>query len=135
MAIQQISLTPVRDAARRKAIIDAVARYDLRASDAWANLEILSAETVPDSIEANPDGIFDAAPGSFEATATVYVVLNYGEKGGRFSVSDSYPALVKGTISGDGSASIDSFIVDTSSFYDGIEDEDLSPDSDNANMQ
>src|SRR5882762_5462277 len=88
------TLTPVSNSERRNAIIEAISNYQIQESNAWKVLDSLSSNTEVDAIEANAEGIFDAGPGKFEATATVYVILNYGDKRESLTTTDAFPAHV-----------------------------------------
>ena len=64
-----------------------------------------------------PEGIFENRPEEFEAVATVYVTLRYGDKKDQSSMSDSYPVHVRGAYDeATRTASIVELTVDTSSF-------------------
>jgi len=96
----------------------AIAEYDLSSSADWDNLDQLSNHTEFESLEANPDGIFEEAPGAFQAIGNVYVTLNYGDKRDSSAMSDSYPVQLTGTFDPKTkSVSIEHVTVDTSSFY------------------
>lgn len=111
-------LKSVTDGAKRMAIINAVASFDVAASSVWEELGRLSSNTEFEEIDAVPEGIFEKGPGEFEAVATIFVTLHDGDETHQSSMSDSYPAHVKGTYDPEtGTASIDAVTVDTSSFY------------------
>jgi hypothetical protein len=113
------ALRPIRDSEVLHSIMTAVSMYDLASSDGWDDLDKLSAHTELESLEANPDGIFEGPPGSFQAIGNVYVTLNYGDKRDSTSMSDSYPVQLTGKIDkAKKVASIESVKVDTSSFYE-----------------
>ena len=99
-------------------ILTAIAEYDLPSSSDWADLDQLSSHTEFESLEASPEGIFEGPPGSFHAVGTVYVTLNYGDKGDSSSMSDSYPVQLTGKIDHKKrTISIEHVSIDTSSFY------------------
>jgi hypothetical protein len=114
-------LVPVTDREQAEKIMDAIAAFqdEFTSSGDWSALDELSNQTLLESIEADPEGMFliDGTNG-FEATATVNVTLNYGDKADRTSFSDSYPAKVTGQFDENGKALVKTFDVDTSSFYD-----------------
>jgi|SRR6266705_3465980 len=121
MANPQISaarLKRVDDSELLQSIMKAVAEYDLASSPDWDNLDQLSKHTEFESLEANPDGIFEGPPGSFQVVGNVYVTLNYGDKGDSSSMSDSYPVQLTGKYNPQTkTVSIDHVSIDTSSFY------------------
>ena len=113
------TLKPVDDGTKRDAIINAIANYDVSESSDWIKLDKLSTHTNFEEIDAVPEGIFESTPTDFEAIATVFVTLTYGTRKEQTSMSDSYPAYVKGTYDeATSAASINEVSVDTSSFYD-----------------
>ena len=77
----------------------------------------LSSNTIFDSLEVVPEGILKAGPDGFEASATVYITLNYGGSRDHVSMPDSYPAVVRGVLDANGAA-ITEVDVDTGSFYE-----------------
>jgi hypothetical protein len=77
----------------------------------------LSSNTIFDSLEVVPEGILKAQSDGFEASATVYITLNYGGSRDSVSMPDSYPAVVRGVLNNDG-AGITEVDVDTGSFYE-----------------
>ena len=114
-----VVIRSVTDGAKRMAIIDAIAAYDVVASDVWEELDRHSSHTAFEAIDAVPEGIFENRPEEFEAVATVYITLRYGDENDQSSMSDSYPAHVTGTYDvGTGTASVTKLTVDTSSFYE-----------------
>ena len=118
-------LTPVDNQQLRDAIIDAISSYPLSETEAWVDLDELSSHTEVGAIEANNEGIFTTGNNKFEATATVYVTLNYGDKKDSFSTTDSFPAHVVGTVKDGNRISIENFSVDTSSFFDDGDDDEI----------
>ena len=107
-------LKTVTDADKRMAIIKAVAEHDVPGSDAWQRLALLSSQTEFEEIDAVPEGIFEHRADDFEAVATVYVTLHYGETEDRRAMSDAYPAHVRGDYdSQTGTARITALTVDT----------------------
>ena len=121
MANPQVSsrgLKRIEDSELLQSIMTAVANYDLSSSPEWNDLDQLSNHTEFESLEANPDGIFEGAPGSFQVVGNVYVTLNYGDKRDSSSMSDSYPVQLSGTYDRKTkAASIDHVSIDTSSFF------------------
>ena len=115
----QTMLQPVDDGTKRDAIIEAIANYDVSESSDWAKLDELSTHTEFEEIDAVPEGIFESTSGDFEVIATVFVTLNYGSRKEQTSMSDSYPAYVKGTYDEvTQTVSIKEVSVDTSSSYE-----------------
>lgn len=112
-------LVPVDDAKRRDAIMDAISHFKIPASDAWKDLDKLSPNTVVDAIEANTEGIFASGKDAFQATATVYVVLHFGDGRDSVSTTDAFPAHVEGSVDQRNHVKIHNFSIDTSSFYGG----------------
>lgn len=113
-------LSPVSDDDQSR-IIDAFSELNVESavlSDAISDLNELSSETIFEGIEPNPDGIFSVeGTDQFEATATIYVTLNYGGSRDGVSMNDSYPAYVRGRLDAS-RVLIESVHVDTSSFYE-----------------
>lgn len=117
-AHQVPKLKPVEDRKLLRAIIDAVSEYDLASSPEWDQLDQLSTHTEFESIDANPDGIFEGPDNSFEAVGDVYVTLNYGDRRDSTAVSDAFPVQVAGTFDRQtGKVVVESVTIDTSSFY------------------
>jgi Predicted pPIWI-associating nuclease len=113
-------LRPLMDRVKISAVMDAISQYDIVGSPSWSELEAISSHIQLDQIEAIPEGIFETDDG-FSATASVYVLLNYGGKNDKLSSADTFPAQVDGHFENKESqikAIIDFFIVDTSSFYE-----------------
>lgn len=121
MASTAQKLTPVTARDRLSKIIEAIAAvddssfYDLSNAD---DVSLLSTNTAFDSVEVSPETIFEKPDGKFEASAIVYVTLNYGSKRDRVSMPDSFPAIVQGSIDPSGRAAVEHIRVDTSSFYE-----------------
>src|SRR5258708_6897358 len=92
------TIKPIEDSSFVSLIMKAVEDYDLAPSREWQNLDELSSHTELETIEINPNGVFEGPPGSFQAVGSVYVTLNYGDKRDSSSMSDSYPVLVTGKI-------------------------------------
>ncbi|MDX3930144.1 MAG: hypothetical protein QHC90_30740 [Shinella sp.] len=105
------------DSDRKVAVIDAINEYDLSNSPEWVRLDGLSTRTEFDSLDAVPEGIFDAGNGVFEAVATLYVVLHYGNGSDSIRSTETFPAHVKGHFE-DSAVKIDDVEVDISSFED-----------------
>jgi hypothetical protein len=101
-------------------IVDAVANIDATEFERLSSgddVSELSSNTEFESIEVVPEGILRSGPDGFEASATVYITLNYGGSRDPVSMPDSYPAVVHGTIATDG-IEISQIDVDTGSFYE-----------------
>jgi hypothetical protein len=112
------NIEPIKDNNFLSLIMEAVENYDLASSPEWGDLDALSNHTELETIEVNPDGIFEGPPGSFQAVGSVYVILNYGGKRDSSSMSDSYPVLVTGKLDRAAkTVSVETVAVDTSSFY------------------
>lgn len=75
----------------------------------------LSDNTQFEGLEISPDGVLKVNGDKFEASATVYLTLEYGGSRGRVSIPDSYPAVIRGSIGGT-SVEITEIRVDTGSF-------------------
>ena len=102
----------------RKAVIDAVEQYDLTESPAWQDLNTLSARTILDGVEVDPDGVI-LDDDQFRGVMNVYVVLRYGSSKDGFETSDSFLGNFKGHfVQGEGPV-IDQVSVDTSPFFEG----------------
>ena len=113
-----VHLKPIDDPKLLRAIIDAISDYDLTSSSEWSELDQLSSRTQLESIDANPDGIFEGPGNSFEAVGDVYVTLSYGDRRDSTSVSDSYPVQFAGSFDRKTHrVTIKSVKVDTASFY------------------
>ena len=115
MATQQAFANPDR----RESIVAAVNglnHADLERLDAWTPLSDLSSRTTFEAIDADPSSLILGDDGSFEIDAAVYITLVYGPSRDEVSLSDEYPAVVRGSIMSDG-ARITELEVDTSSFY------------------
>jgi hypothetical protein len=114
-------LSPVGDDAKLKRIVDAISEIDGAEFLQRANSDAvtaLSSNTEFEALEVSPEAVFEKKDGGFEASAIVYVTLNYGGKNDKVSMPDSYPAVVEGTIDREGHPSVDRIQVDTSSFYE-----------------
>ena len=96
------------------AVIDAADFERLSVGD---DVSELSSNTIFDSLEVVPEGILKAQSNGFEASATVYITLNYGGSRDSVSMPDSYPAVVRGVFE-NSRASITEVDVDTGSFYE-----------------
>lgn len=104
---------------QQRRVIEAVnglSHADLARLGAWASLAELSSQTVFEGVDVNTDSIIIRADDRFEALADVYVTLNYGGGDEEASLSDGYPATVRGHIEGD-MAVVDQVELDTGSFY------------------
>jgi len=114
------NLTPVDDPAQLEMILDAIAEIDydeLTKKSTGDQIDELSSNTIFESIEVTPEAIFKRDNDQFEASAVVYVTLNYGGRKDGVSMPDSYPATVRGELTKDG-AIVTDISVDTSSFYE-----------------
>ncbi len=110
-------LQPINDSVLRAAVIDAVGRHEIPPEEAaWSELDNLSINTVFDGLEAVPEGIFTTGNDGFEAVATVYVELNYGNDDDAVRATETFPANVKGHFD-NGNAIIDQVEIDTTAFY------------------
>lgn len=120
MAATATTLAPVKSSAVLHQIVQAISSIDedefTRLSNA-DSITDLSARTEFDAIEASPDTVFQKPDGGYEASAVVYVTLNYGGKKDGVSMPDSYPAVVEVKIA-DGQVTVERIRVDTSSFYE-----------------
>lgn len=113
------TLKKIEDPELLQSIMTAVDNYDLASSSDWEKLDQLSSHTEFESLEANPDGIFEGPAGSFQAIGNVYVTLNYGDKRDSAAMSDSYPVRLKGRFMKDKKKIlIEHVLVDTSSFFE-----------------
>ncbi len=54
-----------------------------------------------DGIEGLPSGVFESGKDKFEVSATVYVALRLGASKRALTMTDSYPALVRGVFHGE----------------------------------
>jgi len=97
--------------------MNAINRFELTATDAWHDLEALSAGTRFDEIDAVPEGLFAVEGNGFTAIATVYVDLVDDDMEGASAYPDNFPAEVRGHFDASGEAIIETVSVDTSSFY------------------
>lgn len=109
-------LKPITNSARIDAVLRAIEEFDIVESDAWSQLDGLSSRTEVQSVEANPDGIFESPDETFQVIGSVYLTLNYGNKRDSVSMSDSYPFHMFGHFLPEGEACVDRIEVDTSSF-------------------
>jgi len=118
---EAVQLRPIHDKAKRDAVMNAISRFELCDRPEWTDLDALSTRTELEGIDAVPEGIFEESS-KFSAVSTVYVSLSYGDKGEEsVTISDAFPAHVEGHFVGRGKtlkAVIESFDVDTSSFYE-----------------
>jgi hypothetical protein len=108
-------VSPIREKVLVDAILEAVTRLATQGFGAGA--DELSSNTVIESVEVNPEAIFPASNGHFEAAGTVHVTLNYGKRDA-VSIPDSYPAIIRGHHDGHAGVEIDSVEVDTTSPLD-----------------
>jgi len=113
-------LTPLSEASKVDAILSAIGDLDLDQVErlgGWGPLKEISSATIFDGLEGSPSGVFQTENGGFEVSATAYVTLQYGGRSDHTSMSDSYPAVVKGRFDG-GKPVIERIEVDNSSFYE-----------------
>jgi hypothetical protein len=113
-------LVPIEDALLDQVVnaVSALAADDAVMAEAMQDIEMLSASTMFEGVDASPDGIFALKDTErFEATATIYVTLQYGEGGDDVSIGEAYPATIEGRFE-NGALVIDRVRVDTSSFYE-----------------
>jgi hypothetical protein len=106
--------------AREEAVFNAISgitQEELNRLGGWNELDILSSATLYEGLEAVPGGMVFHQDGGFEAAATVYVTLQFGPSRDRETMSDAYPAIVKGQIDNELSVEIENIDVDTESFY------------------
>lgn len=108
------TLRPVEDTTKRRQIVDAIGSYNISKDRSWSEFNDLSSRTEFDSLEAVPEGIFELGNDEFQASATVFVTLNYDGETDGISASETFPAHVKGHFD-DKRPVIDSVEVDTSS--------------------
>jgi len=111
------SIKPLRDRRKLDLVMSAVNSVDLTKTEAWQELDKLSARTRVDAMDAVPGGIFEVGDNGFAAVATVYVELGYGGRKDGFSARDSFPATVHGHFDRNGAAIVDTVSVNTASFY------------------
>lgn len=97
--------------------INQLTQDDLDKVGAWDGLRELSSQTNLDMIDTGAENIALDNNGNFEATADVYVTLNYGPSNDGASFSDGYIATIRGHIAQD-AVEIDGVSVDVSSFYE-----------------
>lgn len=115
----EAALNPVTDGTRLEAIFRAIEAFEISDSEGWGQLDELSSRTEIESVEPDPDGLFESPDAStFEAIGSVYVTLNYGGKKDGLSMADSYPFHAFGRFQSEGQATVERLKVDTSSFYE-----------------
>lgn len=100
-------LHPIRDRSRRAAVMDATSGLDLKATTIWHDIALLSDETLPDGVDAVPEGIFSTGQDGFVAVATGYVTLNFNDGPGKIRLSESFPLTIRGRFKGDGTAVVE----------------------------
>lgn len=116
-------MTPLRTSTPEsdvKQIADRINALDEQTLDhfgAWDSLRDLSSRTQFEAIDADPDSFVLDNNGCFEAQATIYVTLVYGSSRDEDSMSDEYPATIRGRLTNDGPEIAD-VVVDTSTFYE-----------------
>ena len=112
------AMQPISRADERAFVFDAVSSFDVTKTAAWDELSRLSANTLVDTIDAVPEGIFKLGTDRFTAVATVYVDLTYGEDGEAYTVANNFPMIVNGHFDPKEGAVVDTAEVNTSSFYE-----------------
>jgi hypothetical protein len=106
------SLVPVTDIAQRDAIVGAIAALDPRKAPEWKELANLLPGAKVDAIEA--EGVFKSGD-DFEASATVYVII----PGAQGQSTDSFSAHIGGRLGKNNKVEIQTFNMNTSSFFGG----------------
>lgn len=113
-------LTPMEDAEKVDSVLSAISALELdqvQELGGWDPLAEISAATIFDGLEGSPSGVFETDSDGFEVSATAYVTLQYGGRNDHVSMSDSYPAIVRGRFDG-GKPIFTEIEVDNSSFYE-----------------
>lgn len=114
---KETNLQPMSDSSRKAKIIEAVGNYEIaKDAAAWSELDLLSTDTEFDGLEAVPEGVFSAGDNAFEAVATVYVKLHYGDSDGDVSAPETFAANVRGHIEDD-EVVIEDVKIDTTAFH------------------
>jgi hypothetical protein len=85
---------------------------------AGESLSALSSATEVEHVEVSSPAITDLGNDKFEASATVFVTLHYGDKYDPVAMSDGFPARIRGHFSPDKKAHIDTIEVDSRAFYE-----------------
>lgn len=119
--IQAKRLTLLTEPAQVDAILSAISVLDqeaLQRLGGWGPLEEISSATQFDGIEGAPSGVFITSDGQFEVSGTIYVTLQYGGSRDSTSMSDSYPALIRGKFDEHRRPTITQVEVDNTSFYE-----------------
>jgi Predicted pPIWI-associating nuclease len=112
-----VSRQPNRKRQRVDKIVKAMKDFDLTNSPAWSDLDQLSAHTLLDGLEVDPDGVIIKGE-SFKGPISVYVLLQYGiNTQDEFETSDSFMGEFEGHFDQDKEPVIDSVTIDTSPFY------------------
>ncbi len=89
------SISPIKDRAKRIAVIEAISRYDLGSSPAGNGFGAHSPLGEIEAMDAVPEGLFETDEGGFRVVATVYVA--FASEGRRHSpTTEELPALVRG---------------------------------------
>ena len=107
----------------RRKIVEAVQAMDYQDTQAWSDLDLLSASTQIDTVETFENEIrFEGD--QFQGPLTWYVVLRYGmNTHDPLETSESFPGTFHGRVI-DAEPVIDDMTVDTSSFHGEIADHD-----------
>jgi hypothetical protein len=95
-----------------RSIANAVRNVELSTTEAWSNLDVLSADTHIEAVEVFEDEIRQTA-GRFQGPINVHVTLQYPNN---VTLSETFPGRFEGQWKED-RPSIDKVAVDTSSFY------------------
>jgi hypothetical protein len=94
-------LRPFDDGALTSAVIKAVGNYDLAHDRAALQpLDHLSSRIEIDGLNAAPEGVFDAGGGRFQAAATLFVTLSYGDDPDPLASRESLAVYISGHFEG-----------------------------------
>jgi hypothetical protein len=94
-------LRPFDDGALTSAVIKAVSNYDLAHDRAALQpLDHLSSRIEIDGLNAAPEGVFDAGGGRFQAAATLFVTLSYGDDPDPLASRESLAVYISGHFEG-----------------------------------
>jgi hypothetical protein len=95
---------------------DAVLHYDFASAEEFGSLSDLSNATELEFVKSHGESAV-IENDHWRAPVTIYVVLNYGEKGDLESMTDSYPGAVVFDVGVDGRITISRIEPDVTSFY------------------
>jgi hypothetical protein len=99
-------------------IVAAVRQFDLRSDPAWSDLDLLSSNTVLESIEVDPEGVVLVPGGRFAGVMNVYVLLQYDPgSADSFTDSDSFLGQFEGYVDAEENPVIEQVSVDTTPFF------------------